>query len=52
MKTINKILAFIMGVKECKSDITTSFNEPLINYYDLGRNLGEKLNRKGYANEI
>jgi len=52
MKVINKIRAFIMGVRECKSDITTSFNEPLINYYDLGRNLGEKLNRKGHANEI
>ena len=52
MKTINKILAFIRGVKECKSDITTSFNEPLINYYDLGRNLGDKLNRKGHVNEI
>jgi hypothetical protein len=47
-EAINKILAFIMGVKECKSDVTTSFTEPLINYYDLGRNLGEKLHRKEF----
>lgn len=52
MKAINKIRAFVMGVKEWKSDITTSFNEPLINYYDLGRNLGEKLHRKDYTNGI
>jgi hypothetical protein len=46
MKAINIIRAFIMGVKEWELDITTSFNEPLINSYDLGRNLGEKLHRK------
>jgi hypothetical protein len=48
MKTINKILAFIIGMKEYELDITTSFNEPLINYYDFGRNLGEKLHRKEF----
>ena len=35
-----------MGFNEWEKDVTSSFNEPLINYYDLGRNLGEKLNKR------
>lgn len=46
MKTTTKIQAFIMGFNEWEKDVTSSFNEPLINYYDLGRNLGEKLNKR------
>ena len=38
-----KIRAFILGCKEWDLDITKSFSEPFINYYDMGRNLGEKL---------
>jgi hypothetical protein len=41
-----KIQAFIMGLNEWEVDITSSFDEPLINYYDMGRNLGEKLHNK------
>lgn len=43
---IKKIQAFITGLNEWELDITSSFNEPLINYYDMGRNLGEKLHNK------
>ena len=46
MKQLEKIQPFIVGYKEWHEDITTSFNEPLINYYDLGRNLGEKIHNR------
>ena len=49
MKQLEKIRAFIVGFNEWEKDITSSFNEPLINYYDMGRNLGEKLHNKREA---
>jgi hypothetical protein len=41
-----KIQAFIMGLNEWEVDITSSFDEPLISYYDMGINVGEKLHNK------
>ena len=43
---IKRIQAFIMGLDEWELDITSFFDEPLISYYDMGRNLGEKLHNK------
>jgi hypothetical protein len=43
---MKKIRALIIGYKEWQLDITTSFGEPFINYYDMGRNLGEKLHKE------
>jgi hypothetical protein len=34
-----KIKAFILGLKEFRSNITTHFESPEIEYYDLGRDL-------------
>jgi hypothetical protein len=36
---MNKVIAFIKGVVEYKSDLTTHYDYPLIEWYDRGRQL-------------
>jgi len=35
--------AFVLGVREFRSDLTTHFDYPLIETYDLGRDLAHRL---------
>lgn len=40
MKTIH---AFLLGIREFRSQVTTSFDSPLIEAYDTGRDLAHRL---------
>lgn len=40
---MRKINAFLLGMKEFRSDITTHFDESLINWYDWGREIAHRL---------
>ena len=43
-----KLLAFITGMIEFKSDLTTNFNSDLIETYDQGRELMHRLTCRRY----
>lgn len=40
---MKRIKAFLTGVIEFRSDITTHYNDDLIEYYDKGRDLMHRL---------
>jgi hypothetical protein len=40
---MKRIYAFILGVTECRNDITTHYPEPFIYWYDKGRTIGINL---------
>lgn len=40
---MKKIKIFLLGMKEFRSDITTSFDEDCINTYDWGREIAHRL---------
>jgi hypothetical protein len=40
---LDQIKAFILGVREFRSSFTTSYDEPLIESYDKGREMAHKL---------
>ncbi len=43
---MERIRAFVRGFIERNSDITTHYDDPIIEWYDRGRNLGERLTAK------
>lgn len=38
-----RIKAFVLGVREFRSDFTTSYDYPLIEWYDFGRELAHRV---------
>lgn len=40
---MNAIKAFILGIREFRTDWTTSFDPPLINWYDAGREFAHRV---------
>lgn len=40
---MDKLKAFVLGVREFRMDSTTSFDSPLIESYDRGRDLAHRL---------
>lgn len=40
---MRRITAFLRGLIEAGSDITTHYADPFIEWYDKGRNLGQHL---------
>lgn len=45
---MNRIKAFLLGVKEYRSSWTTHFDPELIQAYDVGRELAHRFTRRKY----
>ncbi len=45
---MDRIKAFLLGVKEYRSSWTTHFNPELIHAYDVGRELAHRFTRRKY----
>jgi hypothetical protein len=51
MNGIKAFKAFINGILEFRLSITTSYDDPLINYYDLGREIMHRITFRKLENK-
>lgn len=47
-----RIKAFLLGVREFRTDLTTHFDYPLIEAYDRGRELAHRITRRRYDGTV
>lgn len=45
---MDKLKAFLLGLREFRTDLTTHFDYPLIESYDAGRELAHRLTFRRY----
>lgn len=45
---MKRIAAFILGIREFKLDSTTSYDPPLIEWYDVGREFAHRVTLRRY----